>query len=88
VLHYFRVVRRLKNVTITLTEDVARWARVKAAEADSSVSKLVGDMLHRDMQRHERFDSARREFQRLGSSVISEGPYPRREDLHDRPGVR
>lgn len=80
--------RRLKNVTITVTEDVARWARVRAAEADSSVSKLVGDMLDRDMQRHDRFDKARREFRRLGSSIISDGPYPRREDLHDRPGVR
>jgi len=81
-------VKRLKNVTITLTEDVARWARIKAAEEDSSVSQIVGEMLRREMQRRDRFDQARREFLRIGTSVISDSPYPRREDLHDRPGLR
>jgi hypothetical protein len=32
----------MKNVTVTLKEDVARWARVKAAEQDKSPSKLGG----------------------------------------------
>ena len=80
--------RRLKNVTITLEDEVARWARIKAAEENSSVSQLVGNLLRGFMQQRERFDRARREFTRLGSSVISDSPYPRREDLHDRAGVR
>jgi hypothetical protein len=80
--------RRLRNVTITLEEELARWARIKAAEENSSVSRLVGDLLRRQMQQHDRFDRARREFQRLGTAVISSGPCPRREDLHDRTGVR
>ena len=80
--------RRLRNVTITLEDEVARWARIKAAEANSSVSRLVGDLLRQRMKQHERFDRARREFHRLGTSTISSGPYPRREDLHDRTGVR
>ena len=80
--------KRLRNVTITLEDEVARWARIKAAEENSSVSRMVGDLLRRQMQQHERFDRARREFQRIGTAVISSGPYPRREDLHDRTGVR
>jgi hypothetical protein len=80
--------RRLRNVTITLDDEVARWARIKAAEESTSVSRLVGDLLRRTMLQHERFDRARREFQRLGAAVISDGPYPGREDLHDRPRVR
>jgi hypothetical protein len=80
--------RKLRNVTITLDEDVARWARIKAAEENSSVSRLVGDLLRRMMRRHEGFERARRDFTRLGSAVISTGLYPRREDLHDRPGLR
>lgn len=79
--------KRLRNVTITLEDEVARWARIKAAEENSSVSRLVGNLLRRRMQQHERFDRARREFQRIGTAVISSGPYPRREDLHDRTGV-
>lgn len=34
-----------RNMTITVEEDVARWARVKAAEQDTSVARLVGEML-------------------------------------------
>ena len=80
--------RRLRNVTITVDDEVARWARVKAAEENTSVSHLVGDLLRDMMQQPQRFDRARREFQRLGTAVISDGPYPRREDLHDRTGLR
>lgn len=36
--------RRLRNVTITVDDEVARWARVRAAEEDTSVSHLVGDL--------------------------------------------
>jgi hypothetical protein len=80
--------KRRRHATIALDEEVARWARIKAAEENSSVSRLVADLLRRQMQQHERFDRARREFQRIGTAVISSGPYPRREDLHDRSGVR
>ena len=39
----------LKNVTITLDEEALRWARHQAAEQGTSVSKLVGQMLEREM---------------------------------------
>jgi hypothetical protein len=81
-------VRRRRNVTITLDDELARWARVKAAEQDTSVSKLVGDLLRNLMRQHERFGRARREFESLTTAIISSGPCPRREDLHERPGVR
>ena len=44
VLHDFCV---MKNVTITLDEEVARWARILAAEHNKSVSRLVGEMLRK-----------------------------------------
>lgn len=40
----------LKNVTITLSEEAARWARRQAAEENTSVSKLVGRMLEERMR--------------------------------------
>ena len=79
--------KTLRNVTITLDEEVARWARVRAAEENSSVSRLVGGLLRTLMQQHERFNRARRQFQSISSAIISSGPHPRREELHDRPGV-
>ena len=39
----------MKNVTITLDEEVARWARIRAAERDTSLSRLVGKLLREKM---------------------------------------
>lgn len=38
-------IRRLRNVTVTLEEDVAKWARIEAARRDTSVSRLLGALL-------------------------------------------
>ena len=45
----------LKNVTITVTEEVAKWARRRAAEENTSVSKLVGRMLEDEMRRRDEY---------------------------------
>ena len=41
----------MKNVTITLDETVARWARVEAAKAGKSLSRWVGDHLQAEMRK-------------------------------------
>jgi len=82
VLHYSSV---MKNVTITLDENVARWARIRAAELNASVSRLVGEMLREKMRDDDRYDQAGRDY-------LSQKPlklrkpgtrYPKREELHD-----
>ena len=35
----------MKNVTIALPDDLARWLRVRAAEDDRSVSRWIADLL-------------------------------------------
>ena len=40
---------RLRNVTVTLEEDVALWARIEAARRDTSVSRLLGEILKERM---------------------------------------
>lgn len=82
--------RRLKNVTVTLEEDVARWARVEAARRDTSVSRLLGEILRAEMLRTPKYQEAMRtylakepaEHRRPGQSL------PTREELHDRSGLR
>jgi len=44
---------RLRNVTVTLEEDVARWARIEAARRDTSVSRLLGELLKEHMSAEE-----------------------------------
>jgi hypothetical protein len=43
---------RLRNVTVTLEEDVAQWARIEAARRDTSVSRLLGELLKERMLTH------------------------------------
>ncbi len=79
---------RRRNMTITLEEDVARWARIKAAEKDTSVSQLVGDMLKEEMQREGAYAAAMREMFASVKPVKFEKPggrFPTRDELYDRP---
>lgn len=76
-----------RNLTITVDEDVARWARVKAAEEDTSVAQLVGDMLRERMREGAGYDAAMREHLALLRPAVR-GGVPRREELHDRRGLR
>ena len=39
----------MRNVTVTLEEDVAEWARIEAARRDTSVSRLLGVLLKERM---------------------------------------
>lgn len=76
----------MKNVTITLDEEVARWARIRAAEQNTSVSRLVGEMLKEKMQKEEAYLLAMEEFLAEKPRVLKKPgtPYPRREELHER----
>lgn len=84
VYHYPSVMAHLQNMTITVEDDVARWARIKAAREKSSISKLVGEMLKERMLKEEGYEVAMRRYLALKPSVISSGPYPRREAVYDR----
>lgn len=73
----------LKNITITVSEEAALWARRKAAEENTSVSKLVGKMLEREMRLKEDYWKA---FERLKAITIPGASKDRltREESHER----
>jgi hypothetical protein len=72
-------------MTITVSEDAARWARLKAAEENTSVSKLVGRMLEDQMRQTD-------EYWRAYERVKRAEPIPgldaskrmTREEAHER----
>ena len=80
----------MKNVTITLDEKTAMWARVYAAQHNTSVSRLVGEMLAQRMREFSEYDRAMRAW--LAKPPVKLGRpgkrYPDREELHDRAGLR
>lgn len=80
----------MKNLTITLEERVLRWAKVWAARHDTSVSRLVGELLRERMQQEEAYGAAMRRF--LAGKAVAlkkEGAgYPTRAEVHERPRLR
>jgi len=80
----------MKNVTITLDEQAAAWARVRAAESEMSLSRFVGEMIHKQMRHSRTYEAAMRAA--LAQKPLDlKGPwkpYPKREELYDRPVLR
>ncbi len=80
----------MKNVTITLDEEVARWARIRAAERNTSVSRLLGEMLERLMLEEQHYHAAMKQYLSGESRVLNEVEveYPKRDELHERDDLR
>ena len=73
----------MKNVTITMDDAVADWARIEAARRNTSVSRLVGEMLLEKMQREDGYARAEREWQADDVTFTSTSqPYPRRVEIY------
>lgn len=82
--------RNLRNVTVTLEEETARWARMEAARQDTSVSKLLGEMLRERMAEDTAYASAMARYmaQSPGIHRTADTPLPTRDELYDRDGLR
>ena len=52
--------RNLRNITLTLEEEVARWARIEAAKEDISVSRFLADILKQRMAAQDDYAKAMR----------------------------
>lgn len=80
----------MKNVTITLDEEVAHWARIRAAEKDTSVSRLVSELLREKMVFEDNYHFSMEYYlSQQPRSLKKKGDrYPAREEIHDRQGLR
>jgi hypothetical protein len=78
----------MKNVTVSMEDEVADWARMEAARRNTSVSRLVGQMLSEKMTRDDAYERAMNDWLSRQRAWRSDGrTYCRREELYDR-GVR
>jgi len=80
----------MKNITITLDPDTAKWVRIKAAEQNKSVSRFVGDLLQQQMKERANYQRAMERF--LSKPPIklrdSNEPLPTRKELYDLARIR
>ena len=75
----------MKNVTIALEENVAKWAKVWAAKHDSSLSRMLGNELKTKMNLDLDYDRAKESFLSKKPKLLSSpgDKYPLRESLYD-----
>ena len=80
----------MKNVTITLPEDLARWLRVRAAENERSVSRWVAELLAGMRRQEDDYEVAMKQALAVKPRKMEwvDGRKPTREELHDRAGFR
>jgi hypothetical protein len=85
---YFLKVCIMRNVTITLDDAVADWSRVWAAKHQTSVSRMLGELLAEKMAEEESYAAAMEAYLSVTAMPLSEPvsgrPYPAREISHDR----
>lgn len=82
------MINKLRNITITLEEAVARWARVQAAIRDTSVSRFLAQILKERMAEFDNYDSAKGRALARKPFLKSDGRYLTREEAHDRARLR
>jgi len=78
----------LRNITITLEEDLARWARIEAAREDTSVSQFLAELLRQRRRENGEYERAKREALARKPFLNSDGRYLSREEVHERSRFR
>ncbi|MFT3812394.1 MAG: CopG family transcriptional regulator [Acidovorax sp.] len=71
----------MKNVTITVEDSALEWARIEAAKRNTSVSRLVGEMLAEKMRHDDAYERAMREALKF-KPLPFQGPYLRRDEIY------
>lgn len=74
----------LKNITITVSEEAARWARRKAADENTSVSKLVGRMIEDQMRNSDEYWRAYEQVKRIRNLRVDASRRLARDQAHAR----
>ncbi len=76
----------MKNITLSVPDEVYRRARIKAAERDTSVSAVVAEFLARFAEGETEAESLKRRIllarEKIGHYEV--GRRPPRSALHDR----
>jgi hypothetical protein len=76
----------MKNITISVPDDVYRDARISAAERGTSVSALVGDYLRSLSEREAEFSRLEAQQRRIQAEIarFRAGDRVSRDEVHER----
>ena len=73
----------MKNVTVTMEDHVADWARMEAARRNTSVSRLIGELLAEKMRHDDAYERALQDWLSRERAWISDGRHPGRNPSDD-----
>ncbi len=75
----------MKNITIKIEDDVAHWSKVWEAEHNTSVSRILGDLLRQMKKQKTGYAKAMQQFLDVEPQPLKTSDrYPLRDDLHER----
>ncbi len=80
----------MKNITVTMPEELARATRRMAAAEDTSMSRFLCRLVEEKVNHESEYQAAMNRFlSRKRGGIRSEGgPLPTRESLYDRHALR
>ncbi len=79
----------MRNVTVTLDDETARWARIEAAKREMSLSSFIRETLRERMVGELAYEaSMERYLARPAVPLKRGGGYPGRAELHERADLR
>ncbi len=74
----------MKNITIKIEDDVAHWSKVWAAEHNTSVSRILGELLKQMKKQKTGYSKAMQQFLDVEPQPLKTSErYPLRDDLHE-----
>lgn len=78
--------RAMKNITISMPEEMVRKIRVLAAKADTSVSQYLCQLASTKVAEEDEYEAAMRRYlnPQRGGIRSQGGPLPSRESFYDR----
>ena len=80
----------MKNITITLDEQTAEWARAEAVTKGLSLSRYVSDVLRKQLPKAQAYERAMNSFLSRQRTPLTDlgDKLPTREEIYDRGMLR
>jgi len=81
----------MKNITITLDDQTAEWARAQATEQGLSLSRYVSDVLRKQLPKAQSYERAMNSWLSRRDAWVLREPgekFPTRDEIYDRGMLR
>ena len=79
---------KLRNITVTLEAELAKWTRIEAARKELSVSRFLALLLQKEREENDEYTTSMNRALRRKAFLKTDGKYLPREEAHDRARLR